>query len=155
MATQLSKWVIELRAMNQAQVADITRAELAKAARPFAPTLRAAILNVPVLYGSRRTPGLRTKIAACVETFATVQGTLVRVGIAVNAQKMPDGEHSLPLMMNGNKPWRHPLFGDREVWVAQDSHPYFDEAMAGMGPASQRAVQRALDTISARIGGTA
>jgi hypothetical protein len=154
MATTLKTMVAELTAMNQKQVTEITQNELAKVARPFAPTLRARILNIPVIRGSQRDPGLRQKIAACVETFSTIQGAVVRVGIAVNPQKMPDGEHSLPLMMEGAKVWRHPLFGNMEQWVTQDSHPYFDDAMAGIGPASRRAVERALDAITARISGT-
>ena len=152
MAMTLKQMAAELNAMDQFQVTDITEKELAKVARPFAPALRARILNIPVNRGgSRRDPGLRQKIAACVETFATINGPVVRVGIAVNPQRMPDGEHSLPLMMEGVKPWRHPVFGDRTNWVSQESHPYFDDAMGGLGPASARAVERALDAITARI----
>jgi hypothetical protein len=86
-----------------------------------------------------------------VETFAAIQGDVVSVGVKVNAARMPDGEHSLPLMLDGVKPWRHPFFGDPERWYPQESHPYFTEATAGLGPASQRAVERATDDLAARL----
>lgn len=153
MVAQLQRIIAELRAMDQEQVLGITEDELAKTVRPFAPALRAKIMNIPVKRGSFRSPSLRAKIAACVETFATVNGAEVRVGLAVNPQLMPDGEHSLPLMMNGDKIWRHPLFGDMERWYGQESHPYFDDVTMTMGPASRRAIDRVYATITARIGG--
>jgi hypothetical protein len=153
MSAQLQKIIAELRAMDQAQVVGITEDELAKTVRPFAPAVRARILNIPVKRGSNRDPSLRAKIAACVETFSTIRGSEVRVGITVNPQLMPDGEHSLPLMMNGDKPWRHPLFGDREHWIAQSPKPFFDDATMTLGPASRKAMDRVVATITTRLGG--
>lgn len=121
--------------------------ELQASQRPFAPRVRAAILNTPA-YGPKHT-GLRTRIAACVQTFVQVNGDMVSAGVEVNAARMPDGQHSLPLMLNGNKVWRHPLFGDFARWYGQSSHPYFDRAVELYGPASEKAVQRAADRIVA------
>jgi len=121
--------------------------QLQASQRPFAPRVRAAILNTPA-YGPKHT-GLRVRIAACVQTWVEIRGDMVTAGVEVNASRMPSGQKSLPLMLNGNKVWRHPLFGDRARWYGQASHPYFARAVALYGPASERAVQRAADQIVA------
>lgn len=148
MAT-LSAVVARLDAMNEVAVDEILRKELAKAARPFAPAVRAAILNIPT-HGEKHT-GLRLRIARCVTTWATIDGPVVSVGIAIDSDRMPSGQFSLPLMMEGVKRFRHPVFGDRSNWVAQESHPYFYSATALFGPASRNAIQRAVNRIAATI----
>lgn len=36
----------------------------------------------------------------------------------------------LAALMEGEKsPWRHPYFGNREVWADQAAHPYFKPAV--------------------------
>jgi hypothetical protein len=88
-----------------------------------------------------------------VQTWAEIHGELVTIGVEVNSARMRSGEKSLPLMLEGAKPWRHPVYGDRENWVAQTSYPYFHEATALMGPAGRRAVERAMDIIERQIEG--
>ena len=131
--------------------------ELAKTARPFAPLVRAAILNIPVkgLVPYKQPPGLRLRIAKTVTPFATITPGLVVIGLKIQPNKMPSGQYSLPLGMQGAKRWRHPVFGNREVWVAQGNapHPYFYEVMTPLGPASRRAIERALENLSRQISG--
>jgi hypothetical protein len=141
----------QFRAMADGGVTQITRAELATSARPLAPYVRAAILNTPAR-GPKHT-GLRLRIARCVQTWATIDGPVVSVGVEVNSARMPDGEKSLPLMLNGTKVWRHPLFGRMETWVTQPSWPYFYEAVAWYGPASRLAMSRAERQIADRLSG--
>jgi hypothetical protein len=123
--------------------------QLQASQRPFAPRVRAAILNTPA-YGPKHT-GLRTRIAACVQTFVEIHPpNLVSAGIEVNASRMPSGQKALPLYLDGAKaPWRHPLFGNRARWYGQPAHPYFARSVALYGPASERAVQRAADAVVA------
>jgi hypothetical protein len=127
------------------------RRQLLASQRPFAPRVRAAILNTPSkgLVPYHQPPGLRLRIAKCVQTWVEIRGDMVSAGVEVNAARMPSGQKSLPLMLNGDKVWRHPLFGDRERWYGQSAHPYFARAVALYGPASERAVQRAADQITA------
>lgn len=121
--------------------------QLQASQRPFAPRVRAAILNTPA-HGPKHT-GLRLRIAACVQTWVEIRGDMVTAGVEVNASRMPSGQKSLPLYLDGKKaPWRHPLFG-KPPWYSQAAHPYFDRAVALYGPASERAVQRAADQIVA------
>jgi hypothetical protein len=88
-----------------------------------------------------------------VDTWAEIRGSVVSVGIEINSSRMPSGQMSLPLMMEGVKIWRHPLFGDREHWYTQDSHPYFYQAVAMYGPASRLAIERALEQITLKVSG--
>ena len=124
--------------------------QLLASQRPFAPRVRAAILNTPSkgLVPYHQPPGLRLRIARCVQTWVEIRGDLVSAGVEVNASRMPDGQKSLPLMLNGDKVWRHPLFGNKARWYGQASHPYFAQATALYGPASENAVRRAADQIT-------
>jgi hypothetical protein len=149
--------IAELRkAADGGMSAEIAK-NLAPVARPFAPVVRAAILNIPVkgLVPYRQPPGLRLRIARCVTTFASWQGDRVVAGIEMDPRKMPSGQYSLPLGMQGVKRWRHPLFGMEEHWVMQGNapHPYFYQNVAGMGPASRKAIGRALDQMTRAISG--
>ena len=146
MNRQLQALIVEFRAMDNVTVTNMIRRNAAAAARPFAPAVRASIMNTPA-HGPKHT-GLRARIARCVQTWAEIRGNVVSVGVEVNASKMPSGQMSLPLYLEGSKaPWRHPLFG-HDPWYGQDAHPYFWQAVALYGPASQRAVQRAADRIA-------
>lgn len=137
--------------MDQGRVNGIVRSELSKAVRPLLPSVRASILNIPT-YGDKHT-GLRVRISRTVESWAKIEAGVVTAGVAVNSAKMPSGQKSLPLMMEGVKRWRHPVYGNRNVWVAQESHPYFYQAVAFFGPASRLAIDRALQRISDAISG--
>jgi hypothetical protein len=153
---QMQAVIAELRKMADGGVADIVSRELTAAARPFAPQVRAAILNIPVK-GLKpwppQEPGLRLRIARCVVAWSRAGGGVIQVGVKVDPSRMPSGQYSLPLGMDGRKRWRHPVFGDRENWVTQVPHPYFDAATAPMGPASKRAIDRALERITRAISG--
>ena len=127
--------------------------ELRKSQRPFAPRVRAAIMNTPSkgLVPYHQPPGLRLRIARCVQTWAEIRGSMVTAGVEVQADRMPSGQKALPLYLDGKKaPWRHPLFG-KDPWYGQAAHPYFDRAVALYGPASENAVRRAADQIKRRF----
>ena len=154
---QLRAFAAELEAQTGVAVTARMRRNLAAAAKPFVPRVRAAIMNIPsgggVPYG--QPPGLRARIAACVITWAAIYPGLVRVGLEVDASRMPDGQKALPLYMDGAKwPWRHPLFGDPEHWYVQGNapHPYWEGAVLPLGPASFRAIQQVADDIARQIG---
>jgi len=148
MAT-LSTTITSLRvAGSNVSITKTLERELHKSQRPFAPRVRAAILNTPA-YGRKHT-GLRVRIAGCVQTWVVIRGDMVSAGVEVDASRMPSGQKALPLYLDGAKaPWRHPLFGDRDRWYGQPAHPYFARAVEMYGPFGGRAVQRAADAITA------
>ena len=147
MAT-LSSTINALRvAGNPGTITKEMQRQLQASQRPFAPRVRAAILNTPA-HGPKHT-GLRVRIARCVQTWVKIEGDMVSAGVEVDASRMPSGQKSLPLYLDGAKaPWRHPFFGDRSRWYSQASHPFFARAVALYGPASERAVARAADQIA-------
>lgn len=146
MPYELQRIVASLEAMNTITVTRELKKELAKAARPFTYRVRAAIMNIPT-YGDKHT-GLRLRLSAAVETYAHIYYDIAAVGVRVSTQRMPSGQKALPLTMNGDKLWRHPVFGNTENWVTQEPHPYFEEGVAGYGPASLLAVNRAVERIA-------
>lgn len=133
--------------------------KLGATARPLAPMVRSAIMNIPsaggIPYG--QPPGLRARIASTVIPWAKIEGDIVQVGVEVQPMYMPDGQKALPLYMDGVKPnWRHPLFGNADRWYDQqvpagsgiNSHPFFAQATYWYGPAARNAIDRALDEIT-------
>lgn len=146
---ELQALIAELRRMDDRTVTRMMLDEAQRAAAPFVPRVRAAILNIPTT-GDKHT-GLRVRIAACVETWSSISPDVVKVGIEINSSRMPDGEKSLPLGMEGRKVWRHPLFGDREHWYTQMPHPYWAEGTAGYGQAQQAAIERAAQQVADAI----
>lgn len=148
--------IAELRQAGSGEIPVELRAEMAKAARPFAPLVRAAIMNIPVKgeVPYHQPPGLRARIAACVESWAEIHGPEVSVGVEVNASRMPNGQKALPLYMDGDKaPWWHPVFGNRDPGVIQEAHPYFWDTVQPMLPATARAIERAVQKIADTIHG--
>jgi len=70
----------------------------------------------------------------------------------VDGRKMPNRSRSVQAYMEGTKPrWRHPVFGNANVWVQQDPHPYFYKVMAMAGPRARLAVNRVMDQITNEI----
>jgi hypothetical protein len=125
--------------------------ELAKTMRPFKPLVKASILNIPT-EGPKHT-GLRLRLARCVETFAKIESTEeCRVGIWMQVDKMPSGQLALPLTMEGVKLWLHPVYG-KPPTVVQEPHEYFYSALSGLGAASEKAVERAVERIGAIMEG--
>jgi hypothetical protein len=66
---------------------------------------------------------------------------------------MPAREMSLPLMMEGAKRWRHPVYGNTGNWVQQAPRPYFYQAASGFGRAGGDALKAALEDITRQING--
>lgn len=150
--------IAQLRDQAAGKMSATIAGNLYKTARPFAPVVRANILNIPVkgLVPYKQPPGLRLRIARCVTPFASWRGDFVAVGVEMDPRKMPSGQYALPLYMEGAKPrWRHPIFGIVDKWTMQGNapHPYFYTAMQPLGPASRRAIERALDSVSRQISG--
>ncbi|MET9086167.1 hypothetical protein ABZX77_30550 [Streptomyces sp. NPDC004237] len=140
----------ELRRMDDAELKKRFRRELRKAAAPLVPVVRASIRGIP----SKRAyspGGLRGTLAKATRLEVKTTGREAGVAIRVDGRKMPAHMKSLPSMVEGKKRWRHPVFGNREVWVDQPKHPYFYNVVRVAGPASRRAVNKVLDGISRDI----
>jgi hypothetical protein len=140
----------ELRRMDNPEIKKRFRKELRAAARPLIPKVRAAIREIPSSREYSPT-GLRGAMSKATKLEVKTAGRQAGVAIRVDGRKMPSHMRSLPSMAEGKKRWRHPVFGNRNVWVTQTPHPYFYSALRTAGPASRRAVSRVLDGISRDI----
>ena len=122
--------------------------------------VRASVMAIPAKPGGKTT-GLRERIAGCVTLSTGTDADSAYASVWVNPFRMLPDYTSLPLYMEGVKQsrtrnysrWRHPVYGNREVWRSQDSHPYFYGAMSPLGRAAGDAVQRGLDDITRHING--
>lgn len=141
----------ELKAMDDRKVTDLFKRRLEPVARTFVPLVQASVMAIPTT-GTKHT-GLRARIAACAQTATWGHGREVNVSVEMNPKKMPPGELSLPLGMEGEKRWRHPVYGNREEWVTQPPHPYFYQAADGYGRAAGDALRAALEDITWQVNG--
>jgi hypothetical protein len=164
----------DLKAVAKAlkQVADgkelrkqLTR-ELRDVARPLVPKVRAAWLAAPSkgLSGrktynsatgrvSGRGPTLRSLLAKATRSEVRLTGKQAGVRIRTDGRKMPDGMKSLPGYAEGirRRPWRHPVYGDRETWVSQQPFPRFYQAVQPDEAAARRACEEAVETVLQQI----
>jgi len=140
----------ELRRMDNREITKRFRKELRAAASPLVPRVRASIRSIPSTR-SYSPMGLRGSMAKATRLEVKTSGKAAGVAIRVDGRKMPAHMKSLPAMVEGKKRWRHPVFGNRNVWVQQPSHPYFYNVVRVAGPASRRAVNKVLDGITRDI----
>jgi hypothetical protein len=126
------------------------RTELRAAAAPFVPAVRASIAAIPVK-GTSGSTGLRKSLQKAVTLRVRTTGKNAQVSILMSTAKMADGHKALPAMMEGTKRWRHPVFGNEDVWVSQESHPYFFPVVRKAGPAAKVAVNKVVGNITREI----
>lgn len=140
----------ELRAMDDKKLKAKFRRELRKAATPLVPKVRASIRSIPSKQ-AYSPDGLRGSLSRATRVEVKTTGREAGVAIRVDGRKMPAHMKSLPSMVEGKKRWRHPVFGNRDVWVDQPKQPYFYNVVRAAGPLARRAVGRVLDDISKEI----
>lgn len=92
------------------------RDSLRRSARPLAAKARAKVRALPTK--GRGSTGLRRRVARGVEVSATTDRP-PRVQIRVRMRQRD--ERNLPRYMDKRDTWRHPVFGNRSVWVTQKS----------------------------------
>lgn len=63
----------------------------------------------------RRSGSLRRRVAGATALESTQRG----VRFVVRSAQLPEDQRSLPRHMNSEKGTRHPVFGNRDKWVAQ------------------------------------
>jgi len=108
-------------------------------ARKSKRNVRAAIKRA----ASRKGLGLRQSIARATKLQVTAKG----VRFYVDSSKMPESQRNLPRLLDSEKGWRHPLFGNREDWVDQKGGPYFGSTIKKKAPEFRRAIENAMDEV--------
>jgi len=144
----LTRIARELRAMNNPELKKRFSNELRQAAKPMVPAVKQAIRQIPSKQGYTA-DGLRGRMARAVKLEVRTTGRDAGVRIRVDGRKMPSGDKSLQAYMEGvKKPWRHPVYGNREVWVRQSPKPYFYRTVESMGQRARQGVNRAIDRVA-------
>lgn len=146
----LRRLSLALRRMDDAEVKKRFRKELRAVAQPYVPLVRNSIKSIP----SKRpysAEGLRGRLSKATRVEVRTVGRDAGVAIRVDGRKMPSKMKALPKGMEGTKRWRHPVFGNREVWVTQRPHPYFFKVVRPAGAAGRRAASRVVDSITRDI----
>lgn len=144
----------ELRRMDDREVTSRFRRDLRVAAAPLVPAVRSSAMAIPSRQTHGKRTGLRRDIARAVTLRVRTAGKLASVAIFVDGRKMPDREGALPQYMEGTRPrWRHPVFGNPDVWVVQSPHPYFYRVVVPLGFASRVAINRTINSITRDITG--
>ena len=141
----------ELRRMDDKRLKAEFRKELRAAAKPMVPAVRQAIQQIPSKQPARP-DGLRSLMSKAVKLEVKTTGRQAGVRIRVDGRRMPAHMRALQSYMEGTKkPWRHPVFGNREVWVKQDPRPYFYKTVVPLGARARQGMYRAADRIAQQI----
>jgi hypothetical protein len=149
---ELKRITLELRRMNQREILKRFRKDLRKAAAPLVPAVRQSIRQIPSKRGYTA-QGLRGQLSRATALEVKTSGRQAGVAIRVDGRKMPTHMKALPAYMEGTKrPWRHPVYGNRNAWVNQQPpHPYFYKVMRTAGPAARAVVDRTIRGIARDI----
>lgn len=97
---------------------------------------------------ARRPHSLREAAARATKLQQTVKG----VRFVVRGNLMPPGQESLPRHLDSEKGWRHPFFGNKEVWFTEKGGPWFGATIKKKAPEFRRAVLQAVDKVKRELG---
>lgn len=114
-----------------------------EATGPIIAKVQRAALALPAR--GRKHTGLRARLAAGVRPEDTPSG----VRIVASAEP---GERALPRGMdNGPRGWRHPVYGNRDVWVQQRGGSWFREPISESGDEVERQLTDVLEQMADNI----
>jgi hypothetical protein len=140
------------------------RRNLVLLAKPVVAQVKASALAIPAsreVVGTRKKKGsnlgLRASIAGAVKADIHGMGKGAAVHIRVSGTRFValsgQPNRSLPYYMEGRRkrPWRHPVFGNRENWVVQQKHPFLGDVVARNKPAFEKSVEKAVNEVAQEI----
>lgn len=100
------------------------------------------------------TRGLRQAIAAGIRVdIKTGTSASSESGVFIRAHSSQLGSDAILVRRyNAKNGWRHPVFGNRNVWAPETGRPYFGAVIATFKPQLETAVQVALDRAAEALG---
>jgi hypothetical protein len=86
-------------------------------------------------------------------TCASVSAGPAKVALSfrVSARQLPPSQRKLPRRWDNPSGWKHPVFGNRDVWVRQTGGPYFSSTVNRRRDDLTGAVIGAMDAAADRI----
>lgn len=123
------------------------RKQLVDAVKPAVQDAKNRVRAIPA-QGAKRS-GLRRRVARGVSIQAAVgRAPALRV---VAAMKEPD-EANLPRYLDESAGWRHPVFGNRHIWVRQTTGGHwFRDTMVEHRPQIERDIRQVLEDAAQTI----
>ncbi|WP_432135146.1 hypothetical protein [Streptomyces sp. bgisy154] len=131
------------------------RKDLAKNLRevlkPAAAEAKSAIMGMGSSAGGTA-PGLRSAIAKKIRPEVKLGGRWSGARVKAFKTKTVRGFPNAPKRTNSARGWRHPVYGNREVWVQQRGKvDWFDDAFQGRTNHYRQAVLDAMEDMARRI----
>jgi len=140
----LAEIVKALEAVGNGELASELKSALRKASRPMVPKVRQAIDRIP----SNHDGTLRGEMKKATHVQFRSSGREAGITVRVDGRRMPAHKRTLPAYMEGTKPrWRHPVYGNPEVWVQQPDKSFFYKTVTPFGVE----VKKDIDAVAERI----
>lgn len=102
----------------------------------------------------KRDTGLRATIARNVKLSTITSGGVTTTGVRIVVPKniVPKWVNPARDTESGDG-WRHPVFGNQNVWVAEKAGPWFSVNIQKQAPAVRQAILQAMDDTLQELGG--
>jgi hypothetical protein len=141
------------RALRQASNGkDLSRQltrELRSEIVPIVADVKAAWQSAPSV---THDPKLRRALAKATRGQVRLTGKEAGIRVRTDGRRMPDRAKSLPTLAEGTKrPWRHPVYGNRDVSVTQRTFPRFFRAVRPDQARVRRQIEQAVETVFKQI----
>lgn len=140
------------------------RKRLIDLAKPIVAETKQAEMNLPsksgeVLQTRKKkgtTLGFRASLAAATKADfnGTGKGAALHIRVSTSRFLAVSGRpRTLPYYMEGRRkrPWRHPVFGNKDNWTSQKSKPFLGEVVSRNKPAFALAVETAVNDVVKEI----
>ncbi len=126
------------------------RAKLRTAANTGVDAVKTKVLAAPPSSGNTKgRTGVRAALAAGVK--ASIRSGVKTEGVRVTVRpKLPAGHEGMELIYMKDR-LRHPVFGNRDKWVGQETADYFYGPLRKNRPAYQAAIVAAVEEASQQI----
>lgn len=130
--------------------------ELREAVAPAVADAKGRLMSMGSSGRARHGEPLRRAVASRMQVQARLTGKAAGVKVRARKSGMPRGFANAPKRLNRDGGWRHPVFGNRNVWVEQRGAPgWFDDPMQQRTAEYRAAVERAVKGMADRIRGGA
>jgi hypothetical protein len=141
------------RALRQAANGKELRKQLTRELRseiaPMVAEVKAAWRAVP---SRSARPKLRRALVKATRGQVRLTGKEAGIRVRTDGRRMPQGARALPTYAEGTKrPWRHPVYGNRDVWVSQRPFPRFFRAVRPDQARVRQQIEQAVETVFKQI----
>lgn len=155
-------------ALRKADREDLRRGldrAIRRAAKPTVADIRDSAANISTrgvarpgakhpFRGPSTPKGLRRKIAAAVTADVSTAGENARVSFRVRTSRLAPGIQVMPRKFDEGGTFRHPVMGNRDVWVDQTGDPWFWPPIRDHLGTFRAEIDVALDDVRTKIEGS-